>query len=221
MKNYLEILAEAGIELDDEQKATLKTSFGENYRAKADYDKVVSKRDEYKASLDEVQGQLDGYKDIDVDDLKSQIATLSQNLENAKNERKKAEARRQLEATVDAFLDEADGDGNKVRRFTDDEIIKPHVRAQLLEELEKDTAKGKSISELFDGITRDADGKVKKNILVDKQEDDLEKNKAKFSTSLGGKKKGDGADTFKAMSLDERIQLKNTNPELYAKMKNK
>lgn len=221
MKNYLEILAEAGIELDDEQKATLKTSFGENYRAKADYDKVVSKRDEYKASLDEVQGQLDGYKDIDVDDLKSQIATLSQNLENAKNERKKAEARRQLEATVDAFLDEADGDGNKVRQFTDDEIIKPHVRAQLLEELEKDTAKGKSISELFDGITRDADGKVKKNILVDKQEDDLEKNKAKFSTSLGGKNKGDGADTFKAMSLDERIKLKNTNPELYAKMKNK
>lgn len=221
MKNYLEILAEAGIEVDDEQKATLKTAFGENYRAKADYDKVVSKRDEYKTSLDEVQGQLDGYKDIDVDDLKNQIATLSQNLENAKNERKKAEARRQLEATVDAFLDEADEDGNKVRQFTDDEIIKPHVRSQLLEELEKDTAKGKSISDLFDSITKDSDGKVKKNILVDREQEQLEDGKAKFSKPLGGKGGGGIAEKFKTMSLDERIKLKNTNPELYEKLKNK
>ena len=84
MQNYEQILAELGIEIPEDKKSDLKKKMGENYRTKSDYDKVVAKRDEYKTSLDDVQTKLDGFKDIDVDDLKGQISTLTTQLNDEK-----------------------------------------------------------------------------------------------------------------------------------------
>ena len=55
MQNYEQILAELGIEIPEDKKSDLKKKMDENYRTKSDYDKVVTKRDEYKTSLDDVQ----------------------------------------------------------------------------------------------------------------------------------------------------------------------
>ena len=95
MQNYEQILQEIGIEIPEEKRTDLKQKMDENYRTKLDYDKVVQKRDEYKISLDGVQTKLDGFKDIDVDNLKGQITTLTTELANEKAARAAA-ARKQF-----------------------------------------------------------------------------------------------------------------------------
>ena len=100
MQNYEQILQELGIAVPEDKKSDLKKKMDENYRTKSDYDKVVQKRDEYKTSLDDVQTKLDGFKDVDVDDLKAQIATLTTQLNDEKTARA-ADARKvELEKTV-------------------------------------------------------------------------------------------------------------------------
>ena len=81
MQNYEQILQELGIEVPEEKKADLKKKMGENYRTKADYDKAVEKRDEYKQSLDDVQAKLDGFKDVDVTDLKKDFTQVCDEME--------------------------------------------------------------------------------------------------------------------------------------------
>lgn len=58
MKNIYEILKEFGLELPEEKKADFEKAWKENYRTKAEYDNAVTKRDEYKSSLDTVNERL-------------------------------------------------------------------------------------------------------------------------------------------------------------------
>ena len=87
MENYEQILKGVGIEIPEDKKADLKKKMEENYSTKEDYDQAVKKRDEYKTSLEQVQGKLDGFKDVDVDDLKGQIQKLTTDLADEKKAR--------------------------------------------------------------------------------------------------------------------------------------
>ena len=72
----------------------------ENYRTKSDYDKVVTKRDEYKNSLDDVQKELEGFKDVNVEELQTKVTTLTTQLNEEKAGRaadaRKAEVEKQV-----------------------------------------------------------------------------------------------------------------------------
>ena len=204
MQNYEQILQQLGIDVPEEKKADLKKLMGENYRTKADYDKVVEKRDEYKQSLDDVQDKLDGFKDVDVDDLKNQIETLTTQLNDEKTARAADAARVELEKNVNTFLASVDDKGEKMYEFLND-ITENHYRTALMEELEKDSAKGKSIEDIFKGMITDTDGKQKAGIFVDK----ADKNKARFTqpAKLGSK-------TGTKVSPAELMKMKNENPDL-------
>ena len=218
MQNYEQILAELGIEIPEDKKSDLKKKMGENYRTKSDYDKVVEKRDEYKTSLDDVQTKLDGFKDIDVDDLKGQISTLTTQLNDEKAARA-ADARKiEVEKTVNEFLSSTDEKGNKLYEFLND-ITSDHYRDALVKALDDDSAKGKSISDILKGMITDKDGNQKPGIFVDKQQQRAQQNAARFTTSI---QKGSGTggtltkEDFKKMNLDERLKLKNSDPDLYS-----
>ena len=117
MQNYEQILQELGIEIPEEKKADLKKKMGENYRTKTDYDKAVEKRDEYKRNLDDVQAKLDGFKDVDVADLKNQVSTLTTQLANEKAARE-ADARKvELDKDVTALFSALDENGEKKYEF--------------------------------------------------------------------------------------------------------
>ena len=104
MQNIEQILQELEIEVPESKKDDLKKKMLENYRTVADYNKQVSKADDYKKSLDSVQEQLAGFKDVDVDDLKGQIQTLNQQLADEKAGRA-ADARKiEVEKQVNEFL---------------------------------------------------------------------------------------------------------------------
>lgn len=217
MQNYEQILQELGIEVPEDKKSDLKKKMDENYRTKSDYDKVVQKRDEYKTSLDDVQTKLDGFKDVDVNDLKTQITTLTTQLNDEKAARA-ADARKvELEKTVNEFFTSMDDKGEKLYEFLND-ITENHYREELTKALNSDSAKGKSIADIFKGMIVDKDGKTKAGIFVDKQQTQAQQNAARFTTSI---QKGSGTggtltkEDFKKMNLDERLKLKQSDPDLF------
>lgn len=210
MKSIYEILTGIGIEIPEDKKETFDKEWKENYRTKTEYDNAVKKRDEYKLSLDGVQETLDGFKDIDVDDLKGQVSTLTRELRDEKEARIKDAARAELDKNVRTFL--------SGKKFVN-ALTEKSIRENLMDELDKDTAKGKSIEDIFKSLITDADGNEMENILVDESQQQAQKNMARFTTPIKGTAAGTEKDKFKTMSLDERMQLKQSNPELYNSMK--
>lgn len=209
MQNYEQILSELGIEVPEDKKADLKKKMDDNYRTKVDYDKAIAKRDEYKVSLDTVQGKLDGFKDVDVADLKGQIATLTTQLADEKAARAQDAQRVETEKNVNAFLSAVGEDGNKKYEFING-ITEDFYRGKLLEELSKDSAKGKSIGDIFTALITGEDGKQKTDIFVDRKQEQLEAGRAKpFTGPLSG-----GAQAGKKVSMSELMRMKNENPNL-------
>lgn len=214
MQNYEQILQELGIEVPEDKKADLKKKMAENYRTKADYDKVVEKRDEAEKSLSDVQAQLDGFKDVNVDDLKGQIATLTTQLAEEKTARAKDAERVEREKTVNEFLASVDEKGERLYQFVNP-ITEDYHRNALMEELEKDSAKGKSIEDIFTAMITDKDGKQKEGIFVNRAEG----NRAYFTTPKNPKNNHHEPKKLSEMTLDERMKLKASDPEYYASLK--
>ena len=205
MGNYEQILKDLGVEIPEDKKADLKKKMEENYSTKEDYDKAVEKRDEYKTSLEQVQEKLDGFKDVDVDDLKGQIQTLTSELADEKKARAEDACKVEVEKTVNAFLSSTDEKGERQYHFLND-ITENHFRDALMAELDKDSAKGKSIGDIFKGMVTDADGKQKPGIFLDK----AQANSARF-TAPAGKSKPEGGHKY---TMAEVMRMKNENPDL-------
>lgn len=209
MQNYEQILQELGIEVPEEKKADLKKKMGENYRTKNDYDKAIEKRDEYKTALDDVQEKLDGFKDVDVTELKNQISTLTTELANEKKARA-ADARKvELDKDVTTLFSALDENGEKKYEFLND-ITADHYRAALLEELEKDSAKGKSIEDIFKSLITDEKGEQKTGIFVDKEQRKANQNAARFTQPAGRTQPTGG----RKYTMSELMKMKNENPGL-------
>lgn len=175
MQNYEQILRELGIEVPEDKRADLAKKMGENYKTVADYNKAVEKRDEYKRSLDDVQAKLDGFKNVDVSELKNQISTLTTDLANEKAGRQADALRVERAGVIDEFL--------KDKKFVN-EITERSIRESIMSELEKNT--GKSVDKIFESLTKDKDGKPIANILVDEKTQQLEVNRARFTDKLTG-----------------------------------
>ena len=58
MENIHEILKEYELAVPADKKAAFDKAWKENYRTKSEYDNAVSQRDNYKASLDDVNAKL-------------------------------------------------------------------------------------------------------------------------------------------------------------------
>ena len=201
MKNIIEICKEFGLEVPTDKVAEFNKAVSDNYRTKADYDKAVEKRDEYKKSLEDVQGKLDGFKDINVDDLKGQISTLTKQLDDEKTARAKDAAKVEMEKKVSSFFASADEKGEKKYNFLNG-ITENFYRDALMQELEKDSAKGKSIDEIFTALITEEDGKQKEGIFVNP----ADPNKAKFTQNQnrGGQGSG-GNEDLGSLSMDDYI----------------
>lgn len=89
MKNILTILKELGIEVPKDKEADLDKAVVENYKTVADYDKQREKLDAAKetikandTAIKDLQGKLDGFKDVDVSGLNQRIKDLETEKEN-------------------------------------------------------------------------------------------------------------------------------------------
>lgn len=201
MKDIYAILTGIGIEVPEDKKATLDKEWKENYRTVAEYEKATAKRDEYKTSLDTVQEQLKAFDGVNLDEYKAQISKLEKDLEDEKTARLADEAKHQLEATVETFM------GGK--QFVND-LTAESIRGKLMAELDKDTAKGRSIDDIFKTIVSDKDGNQIPNILVDPGQQAAEDGKVVFTTPKTRTTPAPGT----KLSTAELMKLKNANPDL-------
>ena len=208
MKDIYAILTGLGVEVPEDKKPTLDKEWKENYRTVAEYEKATAKRDELKASLDTVQEQLKAFDGVNLDEYKGQIDTLTKQLDEEKAARLADESKHQLDVTIDKFM----GEKQFVNSLTADS-----VRNKLAEELSKDTAKGRSIDDIFKSIVSDKDGNQIPNILVDAEQAKAEGNKVVITLPMGKDKNFTGItkETFQKMNIDERTALKTKSPELY------
>ena len=200
MKDIYAILTGLGIEVPEDKKPTLDKEWKENYRTVAEFEKATAKRDEYKASLDTVQEQLKAFDGVNLDEYKGQIDTLTKQLDEEKAARLADESKHQLDITIDKFM------GGK--QFVND-LTADSIRGKLAEELSKDTAKGRSIDDIFKALVSDKEGNQIPNILIDQNQQAAQNNAAVFTqpriqTPQPGKK----------MDLGELMKLKNANPDL-------
>lgn len=109
MKNIYEILKEFGLEIPEEKKADFDKTWKENYRTKSEYDNAVTKRDEYKTSLDTVNEKLKEFEGVNVEDLKGQITQLQSDLKAKDDEYAAKEADRLFNNTLSEAIKTAGG----------------------------------------------------------------------------------------------------------------
>lgn len=92
MKNIEQILKDAGLEVTEEQLASVNKAVGENYKTVADYNKQVKKtetaesdRDNLKEQLSTANDTLEKFKDIDPDKIASEIEGYKQQIADAES----------------------------------------------------------------------------------------------------------------------------------------
>lgn len=120
-----EILKECGVEVPEEKKADFEKAWKENFKTKADYDKAVSQRDEYKSSLDTVNEKLKEFDGVDVNDLKGQITKLQGDLKAKDEEYAAKEADRLFSDTLKNAIKTAGGRNEKaVMAMLDMDVLK-------------------------------------------------------------------------------------------------
>lgn len=81
MKNILSILADAGVEITDEQKKSIEDGVKENYKPVADWQKQVDKVQTLETTLKDTQDKLKAFDGVDAEKLNKEIADLKADLE--------------------------------------------------------------------------------------------------------------------------------------------
>ena len=81
MKNFEQILSDAGVELTDEQKTTISKEMGENYKTVADWQKQHDKVQTLETTLKDTQEKLKAFDGVDAEALNGEIAKLRGDLE--------------------------------------------------------------------------------------------------------------------------------------------
>lgn len=81
MKNFEQILSDAGVELTDEQKTTISKEMGENYKTIADWQKQHDKVENLTEQLTTTKESLAKFDGVDAEALNKQIEDLKADLE--------------------------------------------------------------------------------------------------------------------------------------------
>ena len=115
--------------------------------------------------------------------MKKQIEDLQKELKDEQDARAAEAKKAKTEKMVREFLEKTEENGERIYEFLND-ITENHYKNALIEELEKDSAKGKSIEDIFTLMITDQDGKQKDGIFVNK----FEKNK-EYVLNINGKTK--------------------------------
>ena len=88
MKNIFEIMKEYGLEVPEDKKKDFEKTVLENYKTVSDYDTQAEKLKTAEGKVTTLTESLDKFKDVNVEELNSTIATLKTDLANKDQELK-------------------------------------------------------------------------------------------------------------------------------------
>lgn len=125
MKNYEEILSEAGVTLTEEQKAAAAKGMGENYKPIADWQKQVDKVEGLTEQLNTVKEELKKYDGVDIAAKDKTIADLQADLASKEAEYQEKIADRDFQDNVKTGIAKFKGKNEKaIRALLDMEALK-------------------------------------------------------------------------------------------------
>lgn len=201
----LEEMKKMGVEITPE----MEKKFSGDWVSQLEVEKKTKKLERLEADnkeLEEKRGNLEkelkNLKDSseDIETLKTKAAELTTTLETERRERADKDEKDRLTAQVAEFFEG--------KHFVND-ITADAIRSMLVEELQKDTAKGRSISDIFDSIVKDEKGGYKPNILITEKELEAQKNRSSIIGNNITQQQGSSK-----MSIAELMKQKNQNPDM-------
>ena len=202
--NIIDKLKSLGVEITPEIEKAFPGEFVSDLEVQKKNDKISTVETE-KKELETKQGKLENelktLKDAapDADELNRKIKELTNTLETERKERAEKDEKARLDGLVTDFF----ADKHFVNSITADAI-----KAQLVDKLNSDDARGKSISDLFDEIVKDDKGNYKPDILID---DKTFKAQQSRSQIVGNNiNQPDGAN----LCMAELMKLKNQHPDM-------
>lgn len=180
MQNIIEILKANGIEVPEDKVASINKAVSENYKTVSEFDKKVSKleneRDSYKDRAESAEETLKGFDGKNLDEITRERDEWKKKAEDAEKDytAKMAEHEKQ-ELLKEAFAD---------IEFTS-ESAKKAIMAQIASEVNVVNGRLRGFNEaLEDAKKSDA------SAFVDKAQQNLEQNKAKFTTPMNNQNGG-------------------------------
>lgn len=198
MQNIIEILKSNGIEIPEDKVATINKAVAENYKTVSEVEKKTSKleseRDSWKDRAETAEETLKGFDGKDFDTITKERDEWKKKAEDAEKEYSAKEAEREKQELLkEAFAD---------IEFTS-ESAKKAIMAQISENVS--VKNGKLIG--FNDLLEDA----KKNdasAFVDKEQQNLEQNKARFTTSMNNQNGGNNGNLTKKdiMSIKDPVE---------------
>ena len=202
--NIIDKLESFGVEITPEMEKAFPGEFVSDLEIQKKNEKITALEAEKKdleAKQENLAKELQTLKDTapDADALNQKIADLTATLESERKERKEKDEIARLDGLVTDFF----ADKHFVNAITADAIKK-----QLVETLNSDEARGKSVSDLFDAIVKDEKGNYKPDIIIDDKTFKAQQNRSQI---LGNNiNQPDGAQ----LSMAELMKLKNQNPDM-------
>ena len=202
--NIIDKLKSLGVEVTGEVEKALSG----DWVSKFEMDKKLSKMQELEEKNKELVGkqealekELQTMRDSapDADALNQKIAELTTTLETERRERAEKDERARLDGLVTDFF----ADKHFVNTITADAI-----KAQLVDKLNSDEARGKSISDLFDAIVKDDKGNYKPDILIDDKTFQAQQNRSQIVGNPINQ-----PDSTR-LSMAELMKLKNQHPDM-------
>lgn len=193
-----------GVEITDEIEKALAGDWVSESEVNKKLAKMQALEDENKELTEKqesLEKELQSMRDAapDADALNQKIAELTATLENERKERAEKDERARLDGLVTEFF----ADKHFVNAITADAI-----KTQLVDRLNSDEARGKSISDLFDAIVKDDKGNYKLDILIDDKTFQAQQNRSQI---VGNNiNQPDGT----RLSMAELMKLKNQHPDM-------
>lgn len=197
-------LKSLGVEITPEIEKAFPGEFVSDLEVQKKNEKIVTleaEKKELETRQENLEKELQTMKDAapDADALNQKITELTATLEKERKERAEKDEMARLDGLVTDFF----ADKHFVNTITADA-----VKTQLVEKLNSDEARGKSISDLFDAIVKDDKGNYKPDILIDDKTYQAQQNRSQI---IGNPiHQPDGA----KLSMAELMKLKNKNPDM-------
>lgn len=193
-----------GVEITDEIEKALAGDWVSESEVNKKLAKMQALEDENKELTEKqesLEKELQSMRDAapDADALNQKIAELTATLENERKERAEKDERARLDGLVTEFF----ADKHFVNAITADAI-----KTQLVDRLNSDEARGKSISDLFDAIVKDDKGNYKPDILIDDKTFQAQQNRSQIVGNNINQPYGT------RLSMAELMKLKNQHPDM-------
>lgn len=210
MQKLIDTLKSFGVEIPEDKQADVKRALSEHYKNAGEVARTLSKveneRDSWKSRAEAAESTLKSFDGVDVEGMKQSISDWKAKAEKAEQDAKEQIYQRDFADALKTELESV--------KFSS-EAAKKAIMAEIKEAgLTMKNGKILGLNDLIEQM-KQSDAAA----FVDEMQQNANQNAAKFTSPVhGGGRTGSGLtkDDFKKMNLDDRLKLKQSDPELYA-----